>query len=144
VHVPYKGAAAALTDLLSAQVHLAFNPPAVVLPHVKSGRLRALGVTSTKRSVFAPELPTIAEAGVSGYESIGWYAVLAPARTPAAIIARLHLELTHAIANKEVRERFAANGIEAFGTTPEQFAAYLRDEYLKWGKVVGAAGVKGE
>jgi tripartite-type tricarboxylate transporter receptor subunit TctC len=144
VHVPYKGAAAALTDLLSGQIHLAFNPPAVVAPHMRTARLRGLAVTSAKRSALVPELPTIAEAGVPGYESIGWYGVLAPARTPAAIITRLHRELMNAIAEREVRERFAANGIEALGTTPEQFATYLRDEYVKWGKVVRAAGVKPE
>jgi tripartite-type tricarboxylate transporter receptor subunit TctC len=144
VHVPYKGAAAALTDLLSGQIHLAFNPPAVVVPHMRTARLRGLAVTRAKRSALVPELPTIAEAGVPGYESIGWYGVLAPARTPPAIIARLHRELMNAIAEREVRERFAANGIETLGTTPEQFASYLRDEYVKWGKVVRAAGVKSE
>jgi tripartite-type tricarboxylate transporter receptor subunit TctC len=144
LHVPYKGAAAALTDLLSGQIHVAFNPPAVVVPHIKSARLRGLGVSSAKRSTLAPDLPTIAEAGVPGYESTGWYAVQAPARTPDAIIARLNRELMNAIADKDVRERFAANGIEPVGTTPQQFAAYLRDEYAKWGKVVRSAGVKGE
>lgn len=144
LHVPYKGAAAAMTDLMSGQVHVAFNPPAVVLPHIRSGRLRGLGVSSGRRSALAPDLPTIAEAGVPGYESTGWYGVLAPARTPSALIARLHRELALAIAEREVRERFAANGIEPVGTSPSQFAAYLRDEYVKWGKVVRSAGVKGD
>jgi tripartite-type tricarboxylate transporter receptor subunit TctC len=144
LHVPYKGAASALTDLLSGQVHIGFNPPVVVVPHLKSARLRGLAVSSARRSTLAPDLPTIAEAGVPGYESTGWYGVLAPARTPAAITARLHRELSTAIADREVRERFAANGIEAVGTTPEQFATYLRDEVGKWGKVVRLAGVKGE
>jgi tripartite-type tricarboxylate transporter receptor subunit TctC len=142
LHVPYKGAASALTDLLSGQVHMGFNPPAVVVPHLKSARLRGLAVSSAKRSTLAPDLPTVAEAGVPGYESTGWYAVQAPARTPAAIIARLNRELMNAIADKEVRERFAANGIEAVGTTPEQFAAYLRDEIVKWGKVVRSQGLR--
>ena len=144
VHVPYKGAAAAMTDLLSGQVHLTFTPPSVTLPQVKSGRLRALGVTSAKRSALAPDLPTIAEAGVPGYEATGWYAVLAPARTPTNIIMRLNRELTTAIADKEVRERFFASGVEAIGSTPAQFAAFIRSEYAKWGKVVRAAGVKSE
>ena len=144
VHVPYKGAAAALTDLVSGQIHLAFIPPAVVVPQMRSARLRGLAVTSAKRFALLPELPTIAEAGLPGYESVGWYGVLAPARTPAAVVTRLHRELLKAIGEREVRERFAANGIEARGTTPEQFAAYLRDEYAKWGKVARAAGVKAD
>ena len=144
VHVPYKGAAPALTDLLSGQVQLTFNPASVVLPHVRTNRLRALGVTSAKRTPLAPDVPTIAEAGVPGYEASGWYAVLAPAGTAQTIIARLHRELINALADREVKERFAATGVEPIGTTPEQFAAYMRDEFVKWGKVVRSAGVKGE
>ena len=144
VHVPYKGAAPALTDLLSGQVQLAFNPASVVLPHVRTNRLRALGITSVKRSPLAPEVPTVAEAGVPGYEASGWYAVLAPAGTPQPVISRLHRELINALADRDVKERFAATGVEPIGTTPGQFAAYMRDEYAKWGKVVRAAGVKGE
>jgi tripartite-type tricarboxylate transporter receptor subunit TctC len=144
LHVPYKGAVAAMTDLLSGQVHMTFSPPSVMLPQLKSARLRGLAVTSAKRSALAPDLPTLAEAGVPGYESTGWYGVLGPARAPPAIITRLNRELTQAIADKDVRERFFASGIEAIGTTPEQFAAYMRDEYAKWGKVVRSAGVKSE
>jgi tripartite-type tricarboxylate transporter receptor subunit TctC len=144
VHVPYKGAAAAMTDLISGQVQLAFNPPSVTLSHMKSGRLRALAVTSARRSALAPELPTIAEAGVPGYEATGWYAVLAPARTPADIITRLNRELMTTVADKEVRERFFAIGVEAIGSTPAQFADFIRSEYAKWGKVVRSAGVKSE
>ncbi len=144
VHIPYKGAVAAMADLFSGQVQMAFNPPSVTLPHMKGARVRGLAVTSAKRSALAPDLPTIAEAGVPGYEATGWYAVLAPARTPAPIIARLNRELLSAIADREVRERFFANGVEALGTSPEQFAAFIRSEYAKWGKVVRAAGVKSE
>ena len=144
VHVPYKGAAAAMTDVLAGQVHLTFTPPSVTLPHVKSARLRGLAVTSAKRSALAPDLPTIAEAGVPGYQATGWYAALAPTRTPAAIITRLNRELNDAIATKEVRERFFAAGVEAIGSTPEQFGEFIRAEYAKWGKVVRAAGVKQE
>ena len=144
VHVPYKGAAAAMTDLVSGQVQLAFNPPSVTLPHVKSARLRGLAVTSAKRSALAPDLPTIAEAGVPGYEATGWYAALAPARTPPAAIARINRELNEAIATKEVRERFFAAGVEAIGSTPQQFGEFIRAEYAKWGKVVRASGVKPE
>jgi len=144
VHIPYKGAVAAMADLFSGQVQMAFNPPSVTLPHMKSARVRGLAVTSAKRSALAPDLPTIAEAGVPGYEATGWYAVLAPARTPAPIVARLNRELMSAIADREVRERFFTNGVEALGTTPEQFAAFIRSEYAKWGKVVRSAGVKSE
>ncbi len=144
VHVPYKGAAPALTDLLSGQIQLTFNPASVMLPHIRGNRVRALGVTSAKRTPLAPELPTIAEAGLPGYEASGWYAVLAPAGTPRAIIVRLNRELSNALADREVKERFAATGVEPIGTTPEQFAAYMRDEFVKWGNVVRAAGVKGE
>jgi len=142
VHVPYKGAAPALADLLSGQIQLTFNPASVVLPHIKTTRLRGLGVTSAKRTQLAPELPTIAEAGVPGYESTGWYGVLAPANTAAAIVSRLNRELTTVLADKDVRERFAATGVEPIGTTPEQFAAFIRSEHAKWGKVVRSAGTK--
>ncbi len=142
VHVPYKGAAPALTDLLSGQVQLTFNPASVMLPHIRSQRVRALGVTSAKRTPLMPELPTIAESGMPGYEASGWYAVLAPAGTPQPIIARLHRELQNALSERDVKERFAATGVEPIGMTPEQFAAYMREEHVKWGKVVRAAGVK--
>ena len=144
VHVPYKGAAPALADLLSGQIQLTFNPASVVLPHVKTNRLRALGVTSARRTALAPDLPTLAEVGLPGFEASGWYAVLAPAGTPQAIIARMHQALTAAIADRDVKERFGASGVEPIGTTPEQFAAYMRDEFVKWGRVVRQAGVKGE
>jgi tripartite-type tricarboxylate transporter receptor subunit TctC len=144
VHVPYKGAGPALADLLSGQVQLTFNPASVVLPHVKTNRLRALGVTTAKRMPLAPDVPTIAEAALPGYEASGWYAVLAPAGTAQSIITRLHRELMIALADRDVKERFAATGVEPIGATPEQFAAYMRDEYVKWGKVVRFAGVTAE
>jgi tripartite-type tricarboxylate transporter receptor subunit TctC len=144
VHVPYKGSAPALNDLLSGQVQLTFNPASVVLPHIKTQRLRALGVTSAKRTPLAPELPTIAEAGVAGYEASGWYAVLAPSGTPQNIVTRLSRELSRVLADTEVKVRFAASGVEAIGTTPEQFAAMQREEFAKWGRVVRMAAVKME
>ncbi len=141
VHVPYKGAAPALTDLLSGQVQLTFNPASVMLPHIRSNRVRALGVTSAKRTPLMPELPTIAESGMPGYEASGWYGVLAPAGTPQPIIARLHRELQNTLGERDVKDRFAATGVEPIGMTPEQFAAYMREEHVKWGKVVRTAGV---
>ncbi|MBM3344277.1 MAG: tripartite tricarboxylate transporter substrate binding protein [Betaproteobacteria bacterium] len=143
-HVPYKGAGPALADFLSGQVQATANPASVVLPHIQAGRLRALGVTSAKRTPLAPELPTIAEAGVPGYEASGWYAVLAPTGTPPAIITRLNRELNNMVADREVRERFFATGVEPIGGTPQQFAAYQREEYTKWGKVMRLAGVRVE
>ena len=141
VHAPYKGVAPALADLLSGQIQTTFNPASVVLPHIKSGRVRGLRVTSAKRPQLAPELPTIAEAGVPGYEATGWYGVLAPANMPPAIITRLSRELTHVLADKDVKDRFSATGVEPIGTTPQQFAEFIRNEYVKCSKVVRAAGV---
>jgi tripartite-type tricarboxylate transporter receptor subunit TctC len=142
VHVPYKGAAPALTDLLGGRVQMTFNPAAVVLPHIRNGRLRALGVTSARRTALAPELPTIAEAGVPGYEASGWYGVLAPAATPRAIVQRLNREIGSMIEEKEFRGRLATVGVDPAGGSPGQFAAYIASELAKWGKVVRAAGAK--
>jgi tripartite-type tricarboxylate transporter receptor subunit TctC len=144
VHVPYKGAAPALTDLLSGQVQFTFNPASVMLPHIRSHRVRALGVTSAKRTPLAPEVPTIAEAGVPGYEASGWYAVLAPTGTPQPIVMRLHRELQNVLAERDVKERFTATGVEPIGMTPEQFAVYMREEHAKWGKVVRSVSAKAE
>lgn len=144
LHIPYNANANALTDLLGGQIDMMMADTTLSLPQIKGGKVRALGYSGEKRSPLAPEVPTVAEAGVPGYESTGWYGVLAPSRTPASIIARLHRELTNAISDKDVRERFFATGVEPMGTTPEQFAAYMRDEYVKWGKVVKATGAKPE
>ncbi len=134
VHVPYKGAAPALADLLSGQIQTTFNPASVVLPHIKSGRVRGLGVTSAKRSQLAPELPTIAEAGVPGYEATGWYGVLAPANMPPATNKSLQ--------TPDMRERLRLLGATPGSSTPEQFAALFRNEVAKWSKVVKSAGVR--
>lgn len=142
VHVPYKGAAPALTDLLSGQIQMTFNPAVVVLPHVKAGRLRALAVTSAKRTALAPELPTVAEAGVAGFEAAGWYGVLAPARTPAAIVNALNRHIAAMLEEREFRGRLAAVGVEPLGGSPAQFASYIGSELAKWGKVVRVAGAR--
>ena len=141
VHIPYKGAAPATTDLLSGQVTLMFNNMLSAMPQVKAGRLRAVAVTSTKRSPAAPELPTIAET-VPGYEASGWYGAFAPAATPRDIINRLNAEMNRAMKMPDVAQRLAGDGVEAVGTTPEQFGAYLKQEVAKWGKVVKASGAK--
>ncbi len=139
VHIPYKGAAPATTDLLSGQVTLMFNNMLSAMPQVKAGRLRAVAVTSTKRSPAAPELPTIAET-VPGYEASGWYGAFAPAATPKDIINRLNAEMNRAMKMPDVAQRLAGDGVEAVGTTPEQFGAYLKQEVAKWSKVVKTSG----
>ena len=141
VHIPYKGAAPATTDLLSGQVTLMFNNMLSAMPQVKAGRLRAVAVTSSKRSAAAPELPTIAET-VPGYEASGWYGAFAPAATSKELIGRLNAEMNRIMKMPDVTQRLAGDGVEAVGTTPEQFGAYLKQEIAKWGKVVKAANVR--
>jgi tripartite-type tricarboxylate transporter receptor subunit TctC len=143
VHIPYKGAAPATTDLLSGQVTLMFNNMLSAMPQVKAGRLRAVAVTSSKRSAAAPELPTIAET-VPGYEASGWYGAFAPAATSKELIGRLNAEMNRIMKMPDVTQRLAGDGVEAVGTTPEQFGAYLKQEVAKWGKVVKASGAKAD
>jgi tripartite-type tricarboxylate transporter receptor subunit TctC len=143
VHIPYKGAAPATTDLLAGQVQLMFNNMLSAMPQVKNGRLRAIAVTSTKRSAAVPELPAIAET-VPGYEASGWYAALAPAATPRELITRLNNDMNRVMKMPDVTQRLAGDGVEAVGTTAEQFGAYLRAEITKWGKVVKASGAKAD
>jgi tripartite-type tricarboxylate transporter receptor subunit TctC len=143
IHIPYKGAAPATTDLLAGQVSLMFNNMLSAMPQVKSGRLRAIAVTSTKRSAAAPELPTIAET-VPGYEASGWYAAFAPAATPRELITRLNNDMNRMMKMPDVTQRLAGDGVEAVGTTAEQFGIYLRQEIVKWGKVVTASGARAD
>ena len=141
--VPYRSGNAGLVDGLSGQVPLLLGNVLATLPHVRTGRLRAYGVTSSKRAVSAPDIPTIAEAGVPGYESQQWFGVLAPAATPRPVIDRLHRELARVIQEPKTKERFQADGGEAtWSRTPEEFGALLRSELAKWAKVVKAAGIK--
>lgn len=143
-HVPYKGMAPGITDLLGGQVQAAFPTMVAGLVHARAGRLRGLAVTSAQRSPAAPELPTVAEAGVPGFEASNWYGLVGPARMPAAIVARVNHEFTRTLANSEVRERLAAQGMEPAPQAPEAFAAYMRSEIGKWAGVVKAARVKPE
>jgi tripartite-type tricarboxylate transporter receptor subunit TctC len=143
VHVPYKGAAPATTDLIAGQVQLMFNNMLSAMPQVKAGRLRALAVTSSRRSNALPELPAIAET-LPGYEASGWYGLLAPAATPREVIARINSETNRIMKLPEVAQRLAGDGVEAVGSTPEQFAAYLRVEIAKWGKIVKTAAIKAD
>ena len=142
--VPYKGATPAVTDLMGGHVSAMFNTLVTALPQVKAGRLRGLAVTGTQRSALFPGVPTVAESGVPGFEVSGWYGILAPANTPAAIVTRLNTEFIGILRLPEVRERLSADGSEAVGSTPQQFADRMRTEVVKWGKVVKAAGIPAE
>jgi tripartite-type tricarboxylate transporter receptor subunit TctC len=144
VHVPYKGTSPGITDLIAGNV--ALMAPAMItgLPHVRSGKLRALGVTSRTRVAAAPEIPTISESGLPGYETVVWYGFLAPAGTPQDIIARLHKESVAALQTPSARERIAADGAEVLGSSPEEFRAFITQELAKWAKVAKAAGIKPE
>jgi tripartite-type tricarboxylate transporter receptor subunit TctC len=143
-HVPYKGSGPGLTDLAAGRLAVAFSTALSVMPFVKSGRLRALAVTGSARSSFVPELPTVAESGLPGYEASTWYGVLAPAGTPRVIVTRLNAEIVKVLALPEVRDRLIPQGIDPLGNTPEQFAAYLGAEIVKWAKVIRATGVTAE
>lgn len=143
VHVPYKGAGPATTELVAGQVHVMFNNFLAGLPMIRAGRLRPLAVTSLRRSRAMPEVPTMAESGVPGFDVTGWYAMLAPAGTPAAIVAKVQSDTARALKQPDVHERLSGEGAEPVGNTPDQFAAFLREELVKWAKVVRAAGVQG-
>lgn len=142
VHVSYKGAGPAVADLVGGQLHLMFENLPTVLPHVRSGKLKALAVGTKARSKLVPEYPTVSEAGVPGYESSTTFGVLAPAKTPAAIIARLNQEIVKILGSSDIKERLSAQGLEAAGSTPQQYAAHLKEELAKYGRIVKAAGIK--
>ena len=141
VHVPYKGGGAAIIDVLAGQVPVTFGTSATVSPHTKSGRLRGLGVTGGKRSATLPDLPTIAECGVPGYEMLNWLGLFAPANTPRAIVERLNSEALRIVRTPEVRDRLNAAGAEPSALATEEFAAFVKSEVEKWGKVVAATGM---
>jgi len=141
LHVPYKGSGPGVTDLIAGHVPVMMPNMLSAQPHIKSGRLRALGVTGTRRAPGADDIPTIAEAGVPGYEAVQWYGVLAPARTPGEIITRLHAGVVRALQNPEVRKRLNNDGAEAVGSSPAEFGAYIRAETEKWARVIKAAGI---
>ena len=143
VHVPYRGTPPALTDLVAGNVTFMFANILSVLPQVQSGRLRALAITSAKRSTIAPKLPTVAET-YPGFESGSWYGLAAPSGTPKEAVARLHDAVQRAMQLPEVREKFIAQGAEPLSGTPQEAAAYMRAEIAKWGKVVKASGARVE
>lgn len=141
-HIPYKGGAPAVLAVLGGEVDLTFVAIPVAAPHIRNGKARAIAVTTSKRASVMPELPTIAEAGVPGFEVVNAYGVVAPAGTPSEIVARLQQEIARILNLPDVRERLMALGAEPVGSTPEQFRAYLQTETIKWGKVVKATGIE--
>jgi tripartite-type tricarboxylate transporter receptor subunit TctC len=141
-HIPYKGSAPALTDLIGGQVQLMFDNLPSSMPHIKAGKLRALAVTSAKRSAALPDLPTIAEAALPGFDASSWFALFAPAGTPKGIVVKLNSELNAILQLADVREKFAAQGAEPTEFSPEQFAAFTQAELTKWARVVKESGAK--
>ena len=144
LHVPYKGMGVVITDLMSGQVSLTFGTSLSVVPHVRSGRLRALASTGAQRSIALPDLPTVAEAGVPGYEASLWYGFVGPARIPPEIVRRLNAEIVAVLGMAEIRERLAGQGVEARPTSSAEFAKLLVSDIERWAKVVQRAGIKAE
>jgi tripartite-type tricarboxylate transporter receptor subunit TctC len=144
VHVPYKGAGPAVNALLAGEIQVMFAPIVAVLPQVKAGRLRALGVTSAKRSAAAPDLPTLAEAGLTGYEISSWFGLFVPASTPAAVVDKLFKDTSRVLKSPDVIERFAKEGAEPVGSTPAEFNNYVRSEFVKYNKVIKDNGIKAD
>jgi tripartite-type tricarboxylate transporter receptor subunit TctC len=144
LHIPYKGSGPAVSDLLGGQVNYMFDSITSAKPHIESGKLRALGVTTAKRSSSLPNIPTIAEAGLPGYEVSPWFAVFVPAATPKPVIAKLHAALTDAIKQPDVRARFEKMGAEPVGSTPDELAAHLAKESARWTKLIAERGIKAE
>lgn len=140
-HVPYKGGGPAMLDLVGGRINMIFASPSSSIPHIKSGRIRGLAVTTRKRSVIIPELPTVAESGIAGYEVNNWYAMVAPAKTPKAVVARLNRELVTILNDAEIKRRLLAHGVEAAPSTPEELGKYMKSEFEKWGKLIAEAGI---
>ena len=142
VHVPYKGGGQAITDLMGGQIQMAFSSVPAVLPHIRAGRLNALGVGSARRSPALPNVPTIAESGVPGYEYTAWNGIFAPARTPQAILTRLNAEIIKGLATPEIHQRFVANGGDPASSTPDELRAYMLDESARWAKIIKVVGIR--
>jgi tripartite-type tricarboxylate transporter receptor subunit TctC len=141
VHVPYKGNAPALTDTVAGHVHMIFSGVPALVPHIQSGRLRAIAIGSLKRFTAIPDVPTFDESGVKGYEATTWFGLMAPIRTPKDIVSRLNAEVTKIIASPEISKRFVNDGLEPIGNSPAEFAQFIRDEIAKYEKVIKAAKI---
>jgi tripartite-type tricarboxylate transporter receptor subunit TctC len=144
LHVPYKGAAPALIDLIGGQTDLMYDSVLTAVPHIKSGKIRALAVGSGKRSPQLPDVPTVAESGLPGFEASTWFGIIAPAATPRDTVSRLHMTLVKTISDKEVTQRLLSQGMDPVLNTPEQFAERIRQDFPRWGKLLKAAGIKAE
>jgi tripartite-type tricarboxylate transporter receptor subunit TctC len=144
VHIPYKGGGPAVIELMAGQTQIMFANMPTAIQYVRDGRLRALAVTGARRAPAAPTLPTVAESGVPGYEVTAWYGVSAPAKTPRAIVDRLHAEIVRAVNSPDLRERLTTQGADPIHLTPEQYTVFIQNEIAKWAKVIQAAGIKGE
>ena len=143
-HVPFKGSADAHTQIIGGQVPMMFDAIPATLPHIKSGRLRGLGIATLKRSPFLPDLPTIAEGGYAGFEAVGWIGIAAPAKTPVAVLNTLNAEMVRILGEADVKEKLNTLAFTPVGDTREQFAAYIKSEIAKWGKAVKDSGAKAE
>jgi tripartite-type tricarboxylate transporter receptor subunit TctC len=144
VHVAYKGSAPAVTDLIAGQVQVMFDNTPNVLPHVRAGKLKGLAVSSKARSPFAPDMPTVDEAGVPGYDVTVWFGILTVAGTPPDIVNRLNTEMVRILKSEEVRERITKSGVEVVAGTPEHFGGFLKSEVARWAKVINEAGIKAD
>ncbi len=144
VHIPYKGTAPAMIDMLAGHTAVMAATILTGMPQIRAGRLRPLGITSLKRSAAAPEIPTVAESGLPGFESVQWYGAMAPAQTPKDIVARWHTEMVRVLQMPEIKQRFIADGTDPVGNTPEEFGRYIQSEIIKWTKVARDAGIKPE
>ena len=144
VHIPYKGTGPAMIDIVAGHTSVMAATILTGMPQIRAGRLRPLGISSAARSAIAPEIPTVSEAGLPGFESVQWYGLLAPAQTPQEIVTRLHAEMARILQQPEVKERFAGDGADPVGNTPDEFARYIQSELVKWAKVAREAGIKQE
>jgi tripartite-type tricarboxylate transporter receptor subunit TctC len=144
VHIPYKGSALGLTALLAGEISLYFANVPAVIRHVQAGKLRPIALSGPKRTAAVPGVPTVAESGLPGFEVTSWFGISAPARTPRPIVDRLHGEIVRALNTPDLRERMQGMGADPVGNTPEQYTLFVQNEIVKWGKVIKAAGIKGE
>ena len=143
-HVPYRGGGQEASDLIAGHISMSIEGTNVQLPFIRSGKLRALAITGARRSPVLPDVPTLAEAGVPGYELLGWVGIAAPAGTPSPFVDRLYREIAAILATPDAREWFAGFGLEPGGESPQVFANLIREEYVKWGTVIRANGIKAE
>ena len=142
VHVPYKGGGPALTDVLAGQIELTFVGAPAAMPHIRSGKLKVLAVSTAKRSAALPEVPTVAELGYPGFEVATWYGLLGPARVPPAVVNQLSSEVSRTVNANDVREKLLGFGLEPVGSSPEQFTEHIRREIARWTPIIANAGIK--